>query len=153
MGVRGAILLAVCFCIGGGAGAAPPKAVTIIPAPSIVPRGNNPQWVKVSGGAWSPTHRQLQELRRRFRERIEARARKIQASMSPWSWYTFQYQGQLLQGKRVVFVWGFCQMDASYPRSKLATQFYFVADGGGCYFRAWWSPKSKSFARIMFNGQ
>jgi hypothetical protein len=26
-----------------------------------------------------------------------------------------------------------------------------VLDGGACYFRAWWSPKSKAFVGIGFN--
>ena len=131
------------------------QSVTVctIPFVSEVPRGSNPQWVKVHGGAWSPTPTQLLGVRKGFQAYVVAQASKYDVSMSPWRSYTFQYQGQLAQGKRFLYIYAFCQMSADYPRQKLAESFYFVADGGPCYFQAWWSPESRSFVRIMFNGK
>lgn len=137
------------------ASVAPPaqnQSVQVVPYIEVVPRRDNPQWVEVNGGIWSPSPSQLRTVRDEFRAYVQDRARDAQADLSPWNSYTFQYQGQLLHGQRVLFVYAFCQMSADYPRRRLARQFYFVLDGGACYFRAWWSPESEAFIGIGFNG-
>jgi hypothetical protein len=134
---------------------APPphgQSVQVVPYIGEVTRGNNPQWVEVGGGMWSPSPAQLRTVRDEFRAYVQAQARDARADLSPWESYTFQYQGQLLRGKRVLFIYAFCQMAADYPRRRLARQFYLVSDGGPCYFRAWWSPRSDTFIGVSFNG-
>ena len=155
-----ALLLTIPPCASGAASSAqsastPTHSVTVctIPFIRVVTRGNNPQWVKVRGGAWVPTSVQLQTMRKAFKAYVAAQAHNAGISLSPWRQYTFQYQGQLSHGSPLLLVYAFCQIDADYPRQKLAEQFYFVNDGGACYFRARWSPKRHSFVDIAFNGK
>lgn len=154
-----ALLLAMPPCTSGAASSASSAvvvhrnvAVCTIPYVREVSRGSNPQWVKVRGGTWSPTAAQLLNVRNELQVYVTAQASKYSVSLPPWRSYTFQYQGQLAQGKPVLYVYAFCQMSADYPRRKLTETFYVVADGGACYFRTWWSPVSHAFVRVMFNG-
>lgn len=114
----------------------------------LVPRGNRPQWVRVRGGAWVPTQSQLEVAQRGFKMFVNHMARQRNISLAQWRMYTFQYQGQLMHDCKVIFIKAYC----SAPADVLHDDFLVVADGGPCYFKAWWSAERRSFIRIMFNG-
>lgn len=119
-----------------------------VPFIKLVPRGNHPQWVKAHGGSWVPTAEQLHAVRQAFEAYVKHAAKVEHINLAPWPSYTFQYQGRLFHGHKVVFVNAFCAAPAGPPSNEIIV----VSDGGPCYFRAWWSPKRRSFVGIIFNG-
>ena len=153
-----ALMLAIPPCTSGVAGPAHSvstagRRVTVctIPFIKVEARGNNPQWVKVSGGAWAPTPAQLLTVKTGFEAYIKAEAAKYGTTLAPWQDYTFQYQGQLSGRRQVLAINAFCQVPAGFHRQQLSNAFYRVLEGGPCYFQASWDAKSKSFVSVGFN--
>jgi hypothetical protein len=105
-------------------------------------------WVHVPAGEWEPTAVQVGELQERLKPYVDEQAKTWKEELAPWERYTIQFQGQLLQGKRVIFINGLCNV----PPSEASEELVFVFDGGACYFRTYWDPATKEFSRFSFNG-
>ena len=105
-------------------------------------------WLAMPNGDWRPAPGDVQRIRSQVRAFVDHEALKQHLRLERWERYTFQYQGILLHGKRIVFVNAFCEP----PPSDATTQFVTVDDGGPCYFQLWWDPLKKSFVGIEFNG-
>jgi hypothetical protein len=105
-------------------------------------------WIHVPDGAWEPTPRQIQELQERVKPYVEGQAIAWREELPAWERYTIQYQGQLVEGKEVIFVNALC----SKPPSQVAKELVYTFDGGPCYFRMHWDPAAKKFFKFSFNG-
>jgi hypothetical protein len=105
-------------------------------------------WLPLPGGSWQPTTDQVADLRIRLEPHAKAEASSQRENLAPWESYTFQYQGQTQDGKLVIFVNAFC----SKPSPTADKELELVFDGGACYFRVNWDPKSQKFTSFQFNG-
>jgi len=105
-------------------------------------------WIHVPGGDWQPTAEQAGEARQLLRPYVEEQAVSWKEELAPWERYTVQYQGQLREGKKVIFINAMCDE----PPSRATKELVFTFDGGACYFRAYWDPDSKEFTNFSFNG-
>ena len=106
-------------------------------------------WVAVPGGSWSPAPEQLSEIRSSLEPFVKQQAAEQHRQLPNWSRYSFQYQGQLDDGQRVIFVNAFCISPPEYAQR----QFVFVFDGGPCFFQVKYDPNKKRFFQLMFNGE
>ena len=105
-------------------------------------------WIHVPDGAWEPTVRQVEELQQLLEPYVDEQAIAWREELSPWERYTFQYQGQLIEGKEVIFINALC----SEPPSQATKELVYIFDGGACYCRVYWDPASKAFTKFSFNG-
>ena len=105
-------------------------------------------WIHVLGDAWQPNQAALSDARVKLQSYAVAQAKLRHDELSPWSTYTFQYQGRDLDGRKVIYVNAFC----SDPPEYTAREMVLVLDGGACYFQAYYDIQTKSFVSIGFNG-
>jgi len=105
-------------------------------------------WILVPGGSWTPTSRQRNAIRGRLVSFVEGQASAEHAKLHNWSSYTFQYQGQRKNNRKLVFLNAFCISPPKYARR----QFVSVDDGGACFFHFYYDPERKLFLDLSFNG-
>jgi hypothetical protein len=65
--------------------------------------------------------------------------------------YTVQYQGHLVDGKRLVRLAGACAAPGRTP-DDLVRQWMVVFDGGDCFFDAEFDPVLTRFVSFSFHG-
>ncbi|MGC2049454.1 MAG: hypothetical protein WA635_12695 [Gallionella sp.] len=106
-------------------------------------------WIVMSGGSWSPKPEQLGEIQSSLESFVKQQAAEQHRQLPRWSSYTFQYQGQLDGGYRIVFINAFCIPPPEYSQR----QFVFVFDGGPCFFQVKYDPNKKRFFQLTFNGE
>ena len=106
-------------------------------------------WLSVPGGSWQPSDLQLDEARSQLMPYVSRQASLSGETLPNWSEYTFQYQGQELRGKPVIYVNAFC----SEPPPTATGEMVFVLDGGTCYFDAYWDPVEKIYLNVLFHGK
>ncbi len=106
-------------------------------------------WAAVPGGSWSPAPEQINEIRSSLEPFVRQEAAEQHRQLPNWSRYSFQYQGQLDDGQRVIFVNAFCISPPEYAQR----QFVLVFDGGPCFFQVKYDPNKKRFFQLMFNGE
>ena len=106
-------------------------------------------WILVSGGAWTPTPEQLSEIRNSLEPFVKQQAVTLNKKLPTWSSYTFQYQGELDDGHKVVFIKASCSPLPDYAQQ----QFAIVLDGGTCIFEVKYDLNKKRFFQLMFNGE
>jgi hypothetical protein len=106
-------------------------------------------WVSMSGGSWSPAPEQLSVIQSSLEPFVKQQAAEQHRQLPNWSNYSFQYQGQLDGGQRVVFINAFCIAPPEYTQR----QFVLVFDGGSCFFQVKYDPNKKRFFQLMFNGE
>ncbi|MBU8976388.1 hypothetical protein JI752_009585 [Lysobacter sp. MMG2] len=105
-------------------------------------------WLTLSGGSWRPSAQDVAEARAQLEPYVARQARLEGEALPPWNTYRFQYRGQELNGKKVIFVNAFC----SAPPDLVVTEVVEAYDGGPCYFRAYWDPAEKIYLSVLFNG-
>jgi len=105
-------------------------------------------WVYVPGGTWQPDQAQLADAKARLQPYVAAEAKARNDELSPWSDYTFQYQGREISGRNLIYVNAFC----IEPPDDVKENIVFVFDGGTCFFEAYYDPKVKAFVSVRFNG-
>lgn len=105
-------------------------------------------WIPVPGGAWSPDASMLVELRRSLQSFVVEHAAQTHEILPAWSRYTFQYQGQLKGGAKVIFVNAFCDQPPSHAQKEFVRTF----DAGPCYFNLKYDPVKREFFGLQFNG-
>jgi len=105
-------------------------------------------WLGVPGGSWMPATADIAPVKAQLENYVRKEAESRGEMLPAWNSYTFQFQGQTLEGRKVIFVNGFC----SKPPPDADKQVVLVLDGGACYFRAYWDSATQSFAGLQFNG-
>jgi hypothetical protein len=105
-------------------------------------------WIHVPGGPWHATSA-LPDIQARLKPFVLQAAAEQRKDLPDWSAYTFQYQGQIKDEKKVVFINAFC----GTPGPDVKTQFVLVLDGGPCYFRVNYDPEKKRFFGLEFNSE
>jgi hypothetical protein len=106
-------------------------------------------WVAMSGGAWSPSPTQVTEIQGGLKPFVLHQATEQRRKLPDWSSYTFQYQGRLDGGLKVVFINAFCIS----PPEHTQQQFVLVLDGGTCFFEVKYDPNKKRFFQLTFHGE
>ena len=105
-------------------------------------------WIFVPGGDWQPSENEIADAKAKLRPYAIAQAKHRNDKLPPWERYTFQYQGLVQDGRKVIYVNAFC----SEPPDFSAEQMVVVFDGGVCFFQAYYDTATKSFIRLTFNG-
>ena len=105
-------------------------------------------WIALPGGTWDPIATDVAPAQAQLESYIRQQAAAQGERLPAWSSYTFQYQGQMLDGRKVILVNGFC----SASPASAASQLVIVLDGGACYFRAYWDIATRRYAGMQFNG-
>jgi hypothetical protein len=105
-------------------------------------------WLGLPGGAWIPSDRDIAQAKAQLWPYVEARVKSAHADLAPRGRYTFQYRGETLQGRRILMINAFC----TPPGADAATRQVTVADGGACFFKAYWDPEGRVYAGLAFNG-
>ena len=105
-------------------------------------------WLGVPGGSWTPATTDIAPVKAQLQNYVRQEAKSKGATLPAWGRYTFQYYGQSLHGRRIIFVNAFC----SKPPPNAHRQLVVVLDGGACYFQAYWDSATQSFAGVQFNG-
>lgn len=106
-------------------------------------------WLAIPDGAWSPAPEQVSELRISLASYVKQQALTQHLQLPKWQNYTFQFQGQVDAGQKIIFVNAFCIT----PPEQAKRQFVFVFDGGPCFFQVKYNPNQKLFYQLMFNGE
>jgi hypothetical protein len=105
-------------------------------------------WVFVPAGTWQPSQSEIADAKAKLEPYVVAEAKTRRDELSPWSEYTFQYQGRQINGRNVIYVNAFC----IEPPEDVERNMVFVFDGGTCFFEAYYDPKTKTFISVRFNG-
>ena len=112
-------------------------------------------WSHVDGGDWSPDAQVIaplkDEVRAEYDRNVIAYEKDHGTRHPTWSDYSFQYQGIVWEGKKVVFVNAYCRR-ASDPGFDATKRMLIVADGGPCYFHVLYEPSTHTFYKFGFNG-
>ena len=99
-------------------------------------------------GSWQPDATKIDEAKAALRPYVTQQASLAGKTLPKWDSYTFQFQGQEIGGKKVIFVNAFCGRVPSHATTRIV----MVFDGGPCYFRAYWDPTDKIYTDVIFNG-
>jgi hypothetical protein len=97
---------------------------------------------------WSPDAAVIRRLQSTLESKVRKDASAQHLVLPEWSSYGFQFQGRVVDGKRVVFVSAYCQHQEGLPTD----DFIIVADGGTCFFETSYDPSKSSFSPIAFHG-
>lgn len=106
-------------------------------------------WIHTPGGTWTPDASTMTAVKSAMRGEIARQLKASHATLERGSEYTYQYQGITLDGYRLVLIMGSCTPLAERHRKGIQR----IADGGTCYFQAYFDPKRKRFAGFQFNGE
>ena len=106
-------------------------------------------WIAVAGGTWSPGREQVAEAQAGLEAQVRRAAAEQHLSLTDWPGYTFQYQGQVQAGRRIIFINAFCTPAPADAARRLVQVF----DGGSCYFRTAYVPSQKRYLPVVFNGE
>ncbi|HEY5851927.1 MAG TPA: hypothetical protein VIT62_14325 [Lysobacter sp.] len=107
-------------------------------------------WHDVPGGSWTPGLPDIEAAKAQIEPYVRRQAQLSHQTLPPWDSYTFQYQGQDFQGRKIIYVNAFCNDHFVNPAG---TGMVVVFDGGPCFFQAFWDPLNKIFLTVLFNGQ
>jgi hypothetical protein len=104
-------------------------------------------WLQVPGGDWQVGQDTLDSARTGLESRFLSEAAESEGAPK-WSEYTFQYEGRIVDGRRLVYINAFC----TDPPDTAATQWVNALDGGTCYFSAFYEPDTGKIVSFQFNG-
>jgi hypothetical protein len=105
-------------------------------------------WFPIAGGTWTPDHGVVAQLQATLQPYVVAQASDQRRKLQPWSSYSFQFQGRGNADGMLIVINAFC----STPDAYAAKRFLQVLDGGTCFFKLKYNPKTKTFYDIGFNG-
>src|SRR6267142_647803 len=109
----------------------------------------SPGWFEVKGGVWVVDDAAVTVMNQEIQSAVRTLAGRSFERFSPWTRYTFQYQGQGSEGARYVLVNAFCSSAADRD---LTASFVEMFDGGACYFKLKFDPKTHKFFDLAVNG-
>lgn len=107
-------------------------------------------WVQVEGGSWVPSTKTTSKINEQIESFVRTQAEIEGRRFREWKSYTFQYQGQEENGKKLVFINAFCTRDKQWQLNK---QMVFVFDGGTCFFNLKYDPEKNQFFGLLINGE
>ncbi len=107
------------------------------------------RWIQVSGGPWVASAKTLHAVQERLESHVRTQAQAAGRSLQDWNTYTFQYQGQAVDGRRYLLVNALCSIDVNV---NLHERFVVVLDGGSCYFSVKYDPSLERFYDLVING-
>jgi hypothetical protein len=99
--------------------------------------------------SWVPDSATMKVVKADLETAAERAAAERHLDLPEWSSYRFQFQGRLVDGKRIVFVNAYCWL----AEDQSEDEFILVEDGGTCFFETNYDLESKSFGRIAFHGR
>ena len=106
-------------------------------------------WTHVpSDEAWRVNDSIMKTVRKELKPAVRKAAKSIGEPLHRWSTYRFQFQGRLINGRRVVFVNAYCWLDPEMSEEN----FFTLSDGGTCFFDTTYDVNTKTFGRIGFHG-
>lgn len=105
-------------------------------------------WIHIAGGSWEPSPQDIAKAAASLQPYVAEQASIQHQKLPDWSTYSFQFQGKEVSGYKLIYVNAFCEPPPDYAKKKLV----LVADGGPCYFSAYYDPRTKKFVGINFNG-
>jgi hypothetical protein len=108
-----------------------------------------PGWFEVKGGSWVVDDSAVTAMSQDIQSAVRTLAGGGFKLFSPWARYTFQYQGQGSEGAPYVLVNAFC---SSHSGTDLTASFVEVFDGGACYFKVKYDPRTHKFFDLSVNG-
>jgi hypothetical protein len=122
-------------------------------------------WRSVPGGSWAPDQTTMSAVRKNIEPFVHKQANPY-GRLPAWESYSFEYQGQVKDGRRFIFISGVCHeddpppTDAETPHAGPLTpadeyflrQFHAPLDGGPCVFRVSYDPKRHKFFDFSYNG-
>src|SRR5882672_837837 len=108
-----------------------------------------PEWYEVKGGTWVVDDATVTAMKQDIQSAVRALAGSRSERFPPWTDYTFQYQGQGSEASTYVLVNAFCN---SWGLKDLTASFVMVKDGGECYFKVRYDPRTHKFLNLLVNG-
>jgi hypothetical protein len=105
-------------------------------------------WLQIPGGTWEVDEGTVAEVKSYVESAVADAARSSPGPVPAWSSYTLQFQGRTVNGKKMIFVNGFC----SVPPETAAIEWVQTFDGGECSFNTYYDPETKQVLSIQFNG-
>jgi hypothetical protein len=103
--------------------------------------------------SWEPTVSEIGALEANLvqvsslRENVPAASRHID---NPEGYFR-QYVAVIQHGKKLIFVNALCQIPAD-DSNEWRRHIELAADGGSCYWHAWYDPASRQFSDLRING-
>jgi len=105
-------------------------------------------WIQVKGGAWTPDEVSMHQVSGSLQAYAEAAAKSQGRELRPWSEYSFQYQGRVLDNQKYIYVLALC---ATVGEPDLSADFYEVLGGGSCFFGLTFNPERQRFEDFRIN--
>lgn len=109
-------------------------------------------WYQVEGGAWAVPPDVTNAAATQLQQAADHAPGPPRIRVRPVADYTVQYQGTVVDGKRLVRLAGACSTMGRSP-GDLARQWLVVFDGGNCYFDAQFDPAHERFVSFSFHGR
>ena len=98
--------------------------------------------------AWHVDDSTMKTVRTELKPAVRKAAKSIREPLRRWSTYRFQFQGRLIDGRRVVFVNAYCWLDPEMSEEI----FFTLSDGGTCFFDTTYDVDTKTFGPMGFHG-
>ena len=105
-------------------------------------------WLQIPGGTWEVDEDTVAKANIHVESAVTDAAQSSAVPVPAWSRYTLQFQGRTVNGKKMIYVNGFC----SAPPETAATEWVQTLDGVACYFNTYYDPETKQVLSIQFNG-
>jgi hypothetical protein len=101
-------------------------------------------------GYWTPTETDILNLESALAPYLEQAApQDYPGPLKDLTEYKRQYAGLLKDGRQLIWVNFFCQVD----QIDWQQEFVFVADGGSCYFELKYNPQTNEFSDLSIHGE
>lgn len=107
------------------------------------------EWINIPPNKWKSTIRDWHSIEKKLKIKVEEAALTRNDPVRNWASYNFQYTYVIKNGKKAIYINGFCQALGIQWR----TQRVYVKDGGSCFFQAYYDPASKNIYDVYVNGQ
>ena len=124
-------------------------------------------WREVPGDAWDPSKATMSSIQSGIKAFAVEQASVGNKELPDWGGYAFEYQGQIKDGHKIVFISAVWRLDE--PRHTVqeltlpeplspsdeyffVKQFHGISDGGTRAFRVSYDPKRRRFYDLAFNG-
>ena len=101
---------------------------------------------------WTPKIEQVRVLEKFLPEFVRKNAPRDGKPIGTISKYKRQYFGITKNGKKQIYVNGFCEQYWS-QKEDWRSKFVLVLDGGNCYFQILFDPTTNEFTNFVINGE
>lgn len=105
-------------------------------------------WLQIPGGPWQVDQSTAAAAKSALASRFVTEASNRNDDTPRLDDFTFHFQGQVIDGRRLVYINAFC----TAPTEAAATEWVYADDGGSCYFEAFFEPDTGKILSFQFNG-